>query len=147
MSAKFIIWVIVVSVAVLVAGVVFSSRKDEKGRDAVESDVITTNGIHWHPKIKVFVGGNEISLEEDIGRKTSELPIHTHDEDYKEGVIHLEFGGIVSKEDIMLGKFFEIWGKEFRWSETTKMTVNGVENKEFKNYVMKDKDNIEVKFE
>lgn len=145
MSAKFVIWVIVVSVAVLGLAILFN--RDNKEPDTVGSDVVATNGIHWHPKIKIFVNNKEISLEDDIGRKTTELFIHTHDEDYKEGIIHLEFGRIVKKDDIKLGKFFEIWGKEFNWSETTKMTVNGVENKEFKNYVMKDKDNIEVKFD
>ena len=147
MNSKFVIWVVVLSVAVLTVGVVFFSKKDSQVQIAPESDVVVSNGIHWHPKIKVFVKGQEIPLEKDIGRKGFEQPIHTHEEDYQEGIIHLEFKGLVKKEDVRLGEFFRIWGKEFDWSETTRMTVNGVENKEFQNYLMKDKDEIEVRFD
>jgi hypothetical protein len=81
-------------------------------------------------------------------------PIHTHETD---GIIHLEFGGVVKKEDTNLGKFFEIWGKDFSKDSVMghktgvdgaiKMKVNGIPNAEFENYLMKDGDKIEVIYE
>ena len=47
-----------------------------------------------------------------------------------------------------LGRFFEVWGKDFiELGPTVKMTVNGEENTELENYVMQDKDKIELRFD
>ena len=71
--------------------------------------------------------------------------------------MHMEMEGLVIKDDTKLGNFFQIWGKDFSSKkildkEATvegqiKMTVNGNDNRDFENYLMKDGDNIEVKFE
>ena len=74
-------------------------------------------------------------------------PIHTHD-DATLGIVHLEFSGLVHKEDVTLGQFFTNWGKDINsFGTNVKMTVNGVENTELGNYVMQDKDKIELRYE
>ena len=98
--------------------------------------------------LEIYVKGEKIPLESDIGRKNSEQPIHTHDEDFLDGVIHLEFNGRVTPDQVLLGRFFDIWEKKFDWSEgKVIMTVNGEENTELKNYVMRHEDEIVLKFE
>lgn len=81
--------------------------------------------------------------------------IHTHD---ASGQLHWEvMQGPVTKDEILLGDFFGIWGKTFNKdcifdscnssSGTVKMFVNGKENTDFENYQVKDKDNIEIRYE
>lgn len=48
--------------------------------------------------------------------------------------------------DVKLSEFFEIWGKPFD-GQAVKMKVNGQENTEFGNYMMRDHDRIEIVFE
>ena len=118
------------------------------------SEIVTRNGIHWHPELSIKILGQKIEIPANIGLGITERPIHTHDD---MGVIHLEFPGLVKKDDIKLGKFFQIWGKTFNKDcifdkcagpeGQVKMIVNGKENSEFENYIMKDGDKIEIIFE
>ena len=69
----------------------------------------------------------------------------------------MEMQGVVIKDDTKLAYFFRVWGKDFNSTKlfdktngpdgTVKMMVNGQENKEFENYLMKDSDRIEVRYE
>src|SRR3989344_5002745 len=62
--------------------------------------------------------------------------------------IHLEFQGLTRKQDIILCQFFKNWGKDMRsFGANIKMVVNGKENTEYENYVMRDKDKIELSFD
>jgi len=73
------------------------------------------------------------------------MPVHTHD---STGVIHLEMSGLIRKENITLGQFFKVWGKDIRsFGTNMTMTVNGKENTEYENYLMQDKDKIELRYE
>ena len=73
------------------------------------------------------------------------------------GIIHLEFGGAVTKENLKLGNFFKVWGKNFSkdcifsycsgLDRKLKMTVNGEESDMFENYEMYDGDKIEIQYE
>lgn len=124
-----------------------------------DPSVISSTGIHWHPILTIYVGDEKQKLPVDlgIGPQYSSLPsydpsmgmtqIHTH-EDADEGVIHLEFAGIVRGEDITLGRFLEIWDKDTNsFGDNVSMTVNGEENAELENYVMRDGDQIELRYE
>lgn len=150
---KIIISIALITLIILVGGIfVLEGFKKQN-----QEDIVVKDGIHWHPRVLIFIKGEKQELESDIGRKGEELPIHTHDEDYKEGVIHLEFPGTVKKDDIRLGRFFEIWGKRFsrdclfefcnNENSQVRMKVNGQENNEFENYVMRDGDQIEIRYE
>ncbi|OHA62303.1 MAG: hypothetical protein A2117_00385 [Candidatus Wildermuthbacteria bacterium GWA2_46_15] len=135
------------------AGILGLSRYFSSKPSLPENEIITRNGIHWHPEIKITILGKNQEIPANIGLGITERPIHTHD---NMGVIHLEFPGLVRKEDVRLGRFFEIWGKQFNQNcifdscngpdGQLKMLVNGQENFEFGNYAMKDGDKIEIIF-
>lgn len=119
-----------------------------------EGDVIARRGLHWHPELVISIKGQQQAIPANLGIAAAHNPIHTHD---STGVIHLEFQGVVTKDDLRLGQFFKVWGKTF--SSTcildtcngpdgqVKMTVNGQPNTEFDHYLMHDKDKIEIRFE
>lgn len=144
----------VLTVVILVGGVFFLSR--ESGSTIAEDQIVTRNGLHWHPKLTITIKGKKQEIPANLGIGAVHQPIHTH-EDAKDGVLHMEMKGVVSKEDTKLSNFFSIWGKEFTSTKlfdktngtegTVKMTVNGKENTDFENYLMKDDDRIEIKYE
>ena len=120
-----------------------------------ESDVISGNGIHWHATLSITILGEIQDIPAGIGlEKLPHNPIHTHDRD---NVIHMEFSGRVTEDDLKLSQFFKIWGKKFDqdciFDKCTgqegqlKMLLNGEENFEFENYIMRDGDKIEIIFE
>lgn len=119
-----------------------------------ESDIVARNGLHWHPQLTVTIKGKEETIPQNIGLGAVHGPIHTHQD---LPTIHLETQGRITKDDIRLGKFFQAWGKQFSSTcvldfcndsdGTVSMTVNGQPNTEFDQYVMQDKDKIEIRYE
>lgn len=131
------------------------------------SDVSTNipyGSVHWHPKVTIKIDGERSTISTDIGSRIGKLvdinlagmkmaPVHTHGTD---GVIHLENSNPRSKpETLTLGYFFYVWDKKFSSScifdyctdsGELKMYVNGEENLEFGNYVMRDKDDILIEY-
>lgn len=101
-----------------------------------------------------MIKGQKQEIPANVGIGAIHQPIHTHD---NSGTLHLEFKGLVTKDEIKLGGFFRIWGKEFSKTNLLNKTsgsegkismiVNGVENKDFENYTMRDGDNIEIRYE
>lgn len=129
--------------AALVAGLFWVASAPK----APGSDIVSRNGFHRHPELAIYVKGVKQELPANIGIGAVHQPIHTHD-DAAQGIVHLEFQGLVRKQDITLGQFFKGWGKDMRsFGANMKMTVNGVENTEYENYVMQDKDKIELRYE
>lgn len=119
-----------------------------------ESEIVSKRGLHWHPTLTIIIKGEKKELPKDIGIGVVHQPIHTHD---SSGTIHMEMKGIITKDETRLDRFFEIWGQKFS-SECifdncngeegqVKFSVNGEENKEFENYLMKDGDKIEIRYE
>lgn len=110
-----------------------------------ESDIIARNGFHWHLELTIFIKDKKQTIPANIGIGLAHAPIHTHDDN---GELHLEFSGLVKKDDIKLGQFFKTWNKEFNsFGTLKKMLVNGKENTELENYLMQDKDQIELYYE
>ena len=119
-----------------------------------EAGIIARNGLHWHADLSISILGEPQEIPAGIGlEKLPHKPIHTHDRD---GVIHMEYSGLVKKSDLRLGNFFEIWGKTFNQDcifdkcsgpeNQLTMLVNGKKNYEFESYNMRDGDKIEVVF-
>ena len=139
---------VIAGVLMVIVGWYFFSKSP-----TLESDIIAKGGIHWHPELRITILGNNQEIPANIGIGATHQPIHTHD---NMGVMHLEFPGLVKKDDARLGRFFEIWGKQFNQNcifdkcvgpdGQLKMFVNGKENFEFENYVMRDGDKIEIVF-
>src|SRR3989344_2974963 len=84
-------------------------------------DLISRDGLHWHPELEIYVKGERVEIPENIGvgiqyagtptydsgmRMTA---MHSHDD---LPVIHLEFPGLVREEDLTFGNFFKIWGRD-----------------------------------
>lgn len=112
-----------------------------------ELDIVSRNGFHWHLELVIYVKGEKQNIPMNIGIGAIHQPIHTH-EDSVQGIIHMEFQGLVLKQDITMGRFFKNWGKDMRsFGANIKMAVNGKENIEYENYIMRDKDKIELRFE
>lgn len=110
-----------------------------------ESDVVSRNGLHWHPELAIYVKSVKQEIPANLGMGGVEMPVHTHD---STGVIHLEMSGLVRKEDITLGQFFKVWNKDMSsFGTNMKMTVDGKENTDYGNYVMQDKNKIELRFD
>jgi len=112
-----------------------------------ESEIVSLNGMHWHPEIHIYVKGEEVEIPENIGIGAIHQSIHTHD-DSDQGIIHMEFSGTVREREATLSQFFQNWGKDMRsFGENMRMTVNGQENTEYENYIMRDGDKIELWFD
>ena len=121
--------------------------------------------IHWHPKLKIIINGEEKPIPVGIGINIGKSmdyeisgmrmsPTHTHESD---GTIHLENNRPWQKpETLTLGYFFKIWDKKFNSScifeycnnenGALTMTVNGKPNYKLENYVMHDKDKIVIEY-
>ena len=127
-------------VLLLVGGALWSN-----GLANSNPDIVSRRGIHWHPQLTIMVGTTTVPIPAGIGLGPSEMPIHTHDDS---GTIHLEFSGVVRKEQLTLGQFFRVWGKDMRsFGTNMRMTVNGVPNTDYENYVMRDGDKIVLQFD
>lgn len=140
---KKIFVILSISIFVLIMWIMISKSTMPK-----DSNVVSTNGLHWHSNVEIFVKGEKVEIPANIGLSDGHNPIHTHSEDAPQGVIHMEFEGLVKKEDTKLGNFFNNWNKEIKsFGQNMQMTVNGIENKEFENYEMKDNDKIKLIYE
>ncbi len=130
-------------IILVLAGVFVLPQSSGTGR--TDSDVVAAAGLHWHPTLAIYVKGEKLEIPQNIGLGVVHKPMHTH-EDLP--IIHLEFSSIVRKEDMMLGQFFKNWGHDMRQFGTNmRMTVNSEENTEYENYVMRDGDRIELRYE
>lgn len=145
------------SLAILIGGVFFLTKGNTSSLPTPPVDIVTQSGLHWHPKLSIYIKGEKQPFTNGIGLNGAvHNPIHTHDDADKD-IVHMEFQGVVTKEDTKLANFFKIWGKKFSSTQifdkkngeegTVKMTVNGKGNTQFENYQMRDGDMIEIKYE
>ncbi len=105
--------------------------------------------LHWHAHLAIVIDGKEEVIPADIGINGpmgaggDPTALHTHDD---KGVIHAEFEGLVTKDQLRIKNFFAVWGKDFSKDSilghkagdghTITMTVNGVPNTDFENYAI-----------
>ncbi len=157
-------------VVLLIAGCSSPPKESNLSNEsAIQPEVgysIPQEAIHWHPKLKIIIKGEEqeipvnigISIGQNIDNEISGMrmsPIHTHEDD---GTIHMENDKPYAKpETLTLGYLFKVWGKKFNSTcifeycngptGNIKMLVNGKENDRFDLYYMKDGDQIEIRYE
>lgn len=152
---KIIGGITLLTIAIVIVGVIFLSKGNNPPVPA--DQVVAQNGLHWHPKLSIYIKGEKKELEDKIGIGAIHQPIHTHTEDYKDGVVHMEMSGVVTRDETKLDNFFRIWGKDFNATQIfdkknsedgkVKIIVNGKENNDFENYKMRDSDTIEIRYE
>jgi len=134
---------------------------------APEGEIVSRGGVHWHPELAIYIKGQKqiVPANVGIGTQYAGYPrfdpmmgmtdMHTHDDS---GTLHWEvMKGPVTKDDVRISSFFKVWGKTFSKDcifeycngadGTVKMIVNGKENTEFENYLVNDKDKIEIRYE
>lgn len=125
----------------------------------------TRGTVHWHADIDIEICGKHIDLPRSpVSTRVHGQPflgtgeLHTHDDNR----VHME-GLFRNPEDISLGRFFDVIGVKFNEKEIfdykngrmcndskenkVSMLINGAENIKFRDYVMKDGDNIQIKYE
>ena len=133
---------IIIGVVVVIFGGAVWWSKSLQSRDP---NLISKNGIHWHPELTIYIKDKKFEIPQDIGLGAVHRPVHTHDD---LPLIHLEFQGIVRKKDITLGQFFKSWGKDINsLGANVSMTVNDEPNTQLENYEMKDGDKIILRYE
>jgi|SRR3989344_2038147 len=144
-TKKFIKWVGWSAFGVaIIGGLVWLVASQPK---TPESDIVSRSAFHWHPELTIYVKGEKQEIPANIGIGAIHQPIHTHD-DSNQGIVHMEFRGLARKQDATLAQFFKNWGKDMRsFGTNMKMTVNGEEGTEYENYVMRDKDKIELRYD
>lgn len=124
-------------------------------RSPQSPDLVSHRGIHWHPELTITVKGQRVDIPSNIGvGGAGHKDMHTHKVNDQ---IHVEMNRAVRQDDIRLGNFFDIWGKQFNsrcvvdtcsaTAGAVTMTVNGQPNTEFENYLMQDKDKIDIRYE
>ena len=106
--------------------------------------------LHIHSELKIIIDGEEQLIPANIGVLSGILrPVHTHD---ASGEIHMEGP---CQRDFKVGEFFQVWGRPFNeqciFDKCTdkgqlSIIVNGQQNNQFENYVMKDDDNILIEY-
>jgi len=153
-AKSFFIWGIVLAVLGLGGFGVFrylSSGSGNVAGNILDTCVTHSGGMHIHPNLKIVISGEIQEIPRNIGiSSTCMRPIHTHDTSRK---IHIEFP---REYDFVVGDFFKAWDKQFSRTQifeylsdaahTVSMTVNGEENSEFENYVMKDGNDIVIEY-
>src|SRR3989344_656071 len=151
---KKILIIVIIAVGLLLGGLWWSNSIERN-----DPDIISRKGLHWHPKLFIYVNG-EIEMipgNIGIGESYAGLPsydpamrmtgIHTHD-DANQGIIHFEFQGVVERKDLTLGQFLKVWEKDINsFGSNVRMTVNGKESTEYESYFMQDGDKIELRYE
>ncbi len=137
---------------VVLAGIVFGIYKVATAPKITEGEIVSRNGLHWHGHLSIVINGKEeiipanIGVNGVMGAGGDPMELHTHATD---GIIHAEFMGLVSKDQLRIKNFFKIWGKDFSKDSilgykavnghTITMTVNGVPNTDFENYAITNK--------
>jgi len=167
----------IVLTGVVIAGLFFVVRTPEKNQNEEKTvsltatngadEIVSQQGIHWHPELSITIKGEKepIPANIGIGMQFAGYPqydsmmmmtnMHTHD---ASGMIHWEvMKGPVRQDDIKLSQFFSVWGKKFASScifdkcngpeGRVVLKINGKDNPDFENYLVKDGDKIEIIFE
>lgn len=142
---KFTFPVILVLVVGALAGLFLLVGKDTLPL-TTETDnmVISQEPVHYHPELTIYVKGQQQLIPSNIGIGPSKHEeVHTHEDVPK---IHYELTAApITKQTASVGAFFKIWGVSFEGKVS--MSVNGQPNNELFNYVIKDKDKVEVRYE
>lgn len=160
--------VIIGAAFVVLIGGIFVVATQQNGGDSSDGSYKLPKGpVHWHPKLTIYINGEKqvIPANVGLGSQYADSPfydpmmqmteIHTHATD---GILHWELmHGAKSVDDLRLDNFFQVWGKTFNSEcvfeycnndgKTAKMFVNGQPNSDYENYIVKDSDDIVIRYE
>ncbi len=132
-NMKLPIIILLIIVAVIGLGIVlFKSQPTTTPSE----EVISNNGVHWHPEVSIFTNHQKYTIPPNIGTMDT---LHTHD---STGVIHLEKTGTVVKADTKVSLLLKTLGLGDK--QLTKLVINGTDGSLSEDYEMKDKDKLEI---
>ena len=145
-------------VTIVVLGIVIFFMMLPKNATPQPQQPYSKGQVHWHASLKVFLCGEEKLMPAPIGESHLGLPLlHTH----ADRRVHIE-GTVWRSEDILLGKYMEVIGQNFKDDELlekkngdvcngtpgkVKLFANGEENSLLTKYVIKDGDKYGLRFE
>src|SRR3989338_1286858 len=118
-NKSIIITVVLITILGAVMVIYYGNNKKPSAGDIKQSkdsksEIISRDGLHWHSTLSIYIKGEKLEIPQNVGLGAIHNPIHTHDEDASDGIIHMEFGGLVRAGDTMLGNFFKVWNKDMR---------------------------------
>ncbi len=147
--------VVILSLTILILGGIvggaFYSQKNFSPRDQCVEHSLSLS-MHIHPELKIFLDDQPVTIPTNIGISPSCMKaVHTHDET---GKIHLEYP---QAYNFKLADFFAVWGQPLSKTQlldktvdeghTLTMTVDGQPNQEFSDLVLKDGQQIELRYQ
>jgi len=147
--------VFILLILIFYGGYVLFKNSAEK-----EVNAYTKTSVHWHAYPKVIICGEEKELPYPLGQgHLGNALLHTHSP--PDNFMHIE-GRVYSADEIRVGKYFEVLGITFNENQIfdtkngdlcndkpgkIRMLINDEENFELNNYVVKDGDDIIIKYE
>ena len=152
---KIFIWSLVGFAVIAIIVTIMVIPKNESSQP---KEPYSKGQVHWHATLKVFVCEEEKVMPAPVGEHHLGLPLlHTH----ADRLIHIE-GTIWRPEEITLGRYMEVIGQNFKDDALldkkngdlcndqpgrVKLFVNGKENTELTQYVVKDGEDYILRFE
>ncbi len=140
-------WAIVITVAVVLAGLFMIPRLNRSGGGGSTAGgaPCLVAGLpmaqHIHSHLRILVDGKEETIPANVGINSCEHALHTHD---ATGEIHVEAQDLHA---YTLGEFFATWGKPLaREGYEMTMTVGGAPSTELGALQLKDKQEIMVQY-
>jgi len=158
--------IIIVLAVVVIAGGIYLFSKDAQSPAAVDDPYASKSSrelaltclpqeqlaMHIHPVLTIMINGQQKDIPPDIGIQPTCLHfLHTHD---GSGTIHVESPVL---KDYRLSDFFAVWDQPFSAeqildakvddSHRIRMTVNGQDNTEYGDLVLRDGDKIVISYE
>jgi len=144
---------------IVIVGIFLSLPKAEPVNFVTGALTFPLGIIHWHATPLIYVCGDNISTPITTpGKHLGSNLLHTHEDK----LAHIE-GSVSSPDQITLGAFMANIGMRFSETQlidkkngdlcpsgeagTVKLVVNGSENAQFNNYVLRDGDTVEMRFE
>lgn len=138
--AAIILFVIILGILLAWPRINGARLKNESGLACLNSSLPVVQ--HYHPHVLIYIDSNPVVIPISIGLTGGcHLPLHTHEAD---NIIHVESQTV---RDYTLGEFFKVWGEPLQKENyRLEMTVNGVSSQELENLVLKDKQEIVLKY-
>jgi len=144
---------------IVIVGIFLSLPKAEPVNFVTGALTFPLGLIHWHATPLIYVCGDNISPPITTpGKHLGSNLLHTHEDK----LAHIE-GNVTSPNQITLGAFMANIGMRFSETQlidkkngdlcpdgvagTVKLVVNGTQNNQLANYVLRDGDTVEMRFE
>ena len=144
---------------IVVAGIFLALPKPEPAEYNAAGISFPTGQVHWHATPKIYMCGESTPIPTPYaGQHLGSGLLHTHED----ALVHVE-GAVSSPSQITIGAFMANIGMKFSGTELldkkngdlcpggaagrVRLVVNHNENQELQNYVMRDGDLIEMRFE